>query len=129
MTGCRVLCCGVLSFDSCLREIHLEPAGIDYQVVRSEFGCRWTRFDATWTRDVPCRCLEWRFGFQVNFTKRDTYGERDTCGKRDGPWRKGEPTAQRMDRGEKGSLQRKGGTVAKRKAYGERDACQSITSR
>ena len=72
MTGCRVLCCGVLSFDSCLREIHLEPAGIDYQVVRSEFGCRWTRFDATWTRDVPCRCLEWRFGFQVNFTKPET---------------------------------------------------------
>ena len=69
MTGCRVLCCGVLSFDSCLREIHLESAGIDYQVVRSEFGCRWTRFDATCTRDVPCRCLEWRFGFQVNFTK------------------------------------------------------------
>ena len=69
MTGCGVLCCGVLSFDSCLREIHLEPVGIDYQVVRSEFGCRWTRFDATCTRDVPCRCLEWRFGFQVNFTK------------------------------------------------------------
>ena len=129
MTGCGVLCCGVLSFDSCLREIHLEPAGIDYQVVRSEFGCRWTRFDATCTQDVPCRCLEWRFGFQVNFTKPDTYGERDTCGKRDGPWRKGEPTAQRRDRGEEESLQRKGGTVAQRKAYGERDACQSITSR
>ena len=29
------MCCGELSFDSCLREIHLEPAGIDYQVVRS----------------------------------------------------------------------------------------------
>ena len=55
---------------------------------------------------------------------------------------KGIPVARGMDRGEKGSLQRKGGTVAKRrassekggtvaqrKAYGERDACQSITSR
>ena len=110
MTGCRVLCCGVLSFDSCLREIHLEPADIDYQVVRSEFGRRWTRFDATCTRDVPCRCLEWRFGFQVNFTKPEA-----CCAGR--------------VRGEEESLQRKGRTVAQRKAYGERDACQSITSR
>ena len=29
------MCFGVLSFDSCLCEIHLEPAGVDYQVVRS----------------------------------------------------------------------------------------------
>ena len=29
------MCFGVLSFDSCLREIHLELADIDYQVVRS----------------------------------------------------------------------------------------------
>ena len=33
--SCREMSCGALSFDSCLREIHLEPAGIDYQVVMS----------------------------------------------------------------------------------------------
>ena len=33
--SCGEMSCGETSFDSCLREIHLEPAGIDYQVVRS----------------------------------------------------------------------------------------------
>ena len=52
-----------------LREIHLEHAIVDYQAVSSGFGRRCTQIGSTWTRDVPWRCLEWRFGFQVNFTK------------------------------------------------------------
>ena len=108
MTGCGVLCCGVLSFDSCLREIHLEPVGIDYHVVRSEFGCRWTRFDATCTRDVPCRGLEWRFGFQVNFTKPEACCAKEGPCRRESPWRRGEPTAKRRDRCAKEGLWRKG---------------------
>ena len=52
-----------------LREIHLEHAIVDYQAVSSGFGRRCTQIGSTWTRDVPWRCLERRFGFQVNFTK------------------------------------------------------------
>ena len=52
-----------------IHEIHLAPAVIDYQEVSSQDGCRSAQFGATWTRNVPWRGLEWRFGCQVNFTK------------------------------------------------------------
>ena len=79
--------------ESCLREIHLAPAIIDYQVVSSEKGpgepnlvppgtgicpgalsggvgvARWTQIDAIARADVPWRALEGRFGCQVNFRK------------------------------------------------------------
>ena len=79
--------------ESCLREIHLAPAIIDYQAVNSQKGpgepnlvpsgtgiclgvlsggvrvARWTQIDAIAQADVPCRALEGRFGCQMNCRK------------------------------------------------------------
>ncbi|MDY2878932.1 MAG: hypothetical protein SOT55_06455, partial [Candidatus Cryptobacteroides sp.] len=83
----------IVPVESCLREIHLAPAIIDYQAVSPEKGlgepnlvppgtgicpvglsggvggARWTQIDAIARVDVPLRALEGRFGCQVNCRK------------------------------------------------------------